>query len=246
MNRPADTATAIINAFQLSLTRFFDYLPQLVGAIIILIIGYFIARVLQTAVRRILRRMRFDRALHTAPAGHYIARVVESPSILAGQLTFWAIFLVFISFAVSALDVQVLNYILNGVYAYIPRVIIAIIIFLVASAVSAGAAAFIQRVLGRTPLSRIMAAVVPTLTLSIATFMILDELQIASTIVTITYGAIMGAVALGLALAFGLGGRDLARTVLDQAYTATQRTTGTIRSEAARSRNTRRVEETEA
>lgn len=227
--------TNVNEAVRAGLTRIFNYAPQIIGAVAIVIIGWIVAKILQAAVYRVLRRLRFDHALHTSPAGRYIVRVIESPGRFTSGVTFWVVFLVFISFAVSALNLQVLNYIMEGVYAYIPRVIIAVIIFLIASALSAGADAFVLRVLGRSPMSRIIAAIVPAVALSIASFMILDELQIAPQIVMITYAAIMGSLALGLALAFGLGGRDLARTLLDQAYTAGRGSVGTIQS----GRNTR-------
>ena len=54
--------------------------------------------------------------------------------------------------------------------------------------------------------------------MAIAVFMILNQLRIATDIVTITYAALMGAVALGMALAFGLGGRDVASRMLEEAY----------------------------
>jgi hypothetical protein len=54
--------------------------------------------------------------------------------------------------------------------------------------------------------------------MAIAVFMILNQLQIATDIVTITYAALMGAVALGMALAFGLGGREVASRMLEDAY----------------------------
>jgi uncharacterized protein YacL len=226
-----NTATSITESFRNGLTRLFDYIPQLIGALIVLLIGFAVAKFLQTTVRRLLRRLRFDHALHTSPAGKYIVRFVESPSKLLGGITFWVVFLVFVSFAVSALNLQVLNYILNGIYAYIPRVVSAIIIFLVASAVAAGADAFILRVLGNSPLAKIITTIIPAITLSIATFMILDELQVAATIVAITYGALMGAIALGLALAFGLGGRDLAHTMLEEAYTASQKNAESVKTQ---------------
>jgi uncharacterized protein YacL len=218
-----NTATSITESFRNGLTRLFDYIPQLIGALIVLLIGFAVAKFLQTTVRRLLRRLRF--------AGKYIVRFVESPSKLLGGITFWVVFLVFVSFAVSALNLQVLNYILNGIYAYIPRVVSAIIIFLVASAVAAGADAFILRVLGNSPLAKIITTIIPAITLSIATFMILDELQVAATIVAITYGALMGAIALGLALAFGLGGRDLAHTMLEEAYTASQKNAESVKTQ---------------
>jgi len=77
--------------------------------------------------------------------------------------------------------------------------------------------------------------------MAIAGFMILNQLKIASDIVTITYAALMGAVALGMALAFGLGGRDVASRVLEDAYRRGRDERGRLRSEAA-ARVTERTE----
>ena len=72
--------------------------------------------------------------------------------------------------------------------------------------------------MGGTALGKIVATAVPILVMTIATFMILDQLQIAENIVTITYAGLIFAIALGSALAFGLGGRDVARELLEGAY----------------------------
>jgi hypothetical protein len=75
-----------------------------------------------------------------------------------------------------------------------------------------------RRTMGGTALGSIVATVAPILVMTIATFMILTQLMIAQQIVIITYAAILGAVALGTALAFGLGGREVARDLLQNAY----------------------------
>ena len=76
--------------------------------------------------------------------------------------------------------------------------------------------------MGDTGLGRIVATAAPVLVMTIATFMILDQLKIAEDIVVITYAALLGSIALGSALAFGLGGRDVAREMLMGAYTKGQ------------------------
>ena len=76
----------------------------------------------------------------------------------------------------------------------------------------------VDRTMGDTPTGGIVETVAPVLVMAIATFMILDQLKIANNIVMITYAAIVGAVALGMALAFGLGGRDVAGRLLENAY----------------------------
>jgi hypothetical protein len=207
-------------SFEDGLSRLFGFLPELVAFLVLLLAGYFLGKILAGVTRRVLQKMRFDRAMHSSAAGNYISRVVESPSGFAGKVVFWLIFLFFASMAASALNLPLLDRIVNGIYSYIPRVVSAIIIFLVASAISAGTAKFIQRVMGRTPTARVITTVVPVVTLSIAGFMILNQLNIAKDIVNILFTAIFGAVALGMALAFGLGGRDVAKTLLEQAYEA--------------------------
>jgi hypothetical protein len=76
----------------------------------------------------------------------------------------------------------------------------------------------VAKVLGDTPTGKVVATVVPAIVMVIAMFMILEQLQIAPEIVRIAFAATMGALALGLALAFGLGGRSVAERMLEDAY----------------------------
>lgn len=233
-------------SFQDGLEGLFEYLPQLIGALLLLIVGYFVAVGIKSVVRRGLQRMRFDRALHTSPAGNVISRLVESPSRFVGRLAFWLVFLGFISLAISALNLPALNDFIGAIYAYLPHVIAAVVIFLVASTISGLTVAFVQRVMGRTALAKTISTIVPSLVMSIAVFMILNELMIAEEIVMITYTALIGAVALGLALAFGLGGRDVAARLLEQAYEAGRANAGTAKRDMSRAKQNTKREATRA
>ena len=106
---------------------------------------------------------------------------------------------------------------MNEVLAYLPNVIVAILIFIVAALVSGAVAAAVVRFMGDTPTGKVVGAVAPAVIMTIAFFMILEQLQIAPEIVRIAFTAIMFALALGLALAFGLGGREVAADLLRQA-----------------------------
>jgi hypothetical protein len=197
---------------------FFDWLPHLVGALVILALGYIVAKLLEVLVSRVLGRVGFDRVLHGGPGGNYVARVTTRPSRLVGRITFWAVILGAISLAASALGIAALKNFVAAIFAYLPNVLAAFLIFLVAGALAAGIAGFVGRVMGGTGLGRIVSTAVPILIMTIATFMILDQLKIAHNIVTITYAALVGAIALGSALAFGLGGREVAGRMLEGAY----------------------------
>lgn len=221
----------IQQSFENILNSIIGFLPNLIGAIVILVLGYFIAKLLEKGTRKMLNRARFDRAIHNSSAGDTISRIVESPSQFGGRVAFWLVFIGAISLAIAALDLPVLNDLLSAVYRYVPSVVAAVLIFLIASAVSAGAAKFVLRVMGRTATAKLIATAIPAITMSLAGFMILNQLGIAKDIVNILFTAIVGAVALGLALAFGLGGRDVAHDLLEQAADSARNNSDRIKSE---------------
>ena len=206
------------NSIERGFTVFFAWVPALLGALAILVIGYVVAKFVGKLVSRALHRAGLDRTLHSGHGGSFVQRVTSSPSRLLGTVAFWAILLGTISLAVSVLGIEALTNFVAAIYAYLPNVLAALLIFVVAGAVSAGVAALAQRLMGGTALGKIVATVAPILVMTIATFMILDQLQIAENIVTITYAGLIGAIALGSALAFGLGGRDVASQLLEGAY----------------------------
>jgi hypothetical protein len=193
------------------------FLPNILAALLILIIGGIIASALARLTRKVLQRLRFDRVIHSSAAGSVVSRIIESPSHFTGRVVFWLIMIGTISLAVAALNLPILNDLLAAVYGYVPNIIAAVVIFLVASAISAGGARFVQRVMGKTAMSRLVSTAIPAITMSLAIFMILNQLGIATDIVNILFTAIVGSIALGLALAFGLGGREVARGLLEQA-----------------------------
>jgi len=224
------------SALQRSYDSIVAFLPQLAAALIILLVGYIVAKVIEWVVGKALMTAKFDTMLLKSPAGDLIQRVFDSPTRFTASLAYWLVFLGGLSLAISALKIDALNVFMVAVYAYLPHVIAAVLVFLVASAASAASVTLVGRILGHTPLARTVTTVVPSLIMSIAVFMILNELMIAPQIVQITYTAIIGAVALGLALAFGLGGRDVAARLLEQAYVAGKNTAEKAKSDVKRNK----------
>ena len=98
----------------------------------------------------------------------------------------------------------------------------ALLIFLVAAAVSGSIASLVTRLLGDAPTGKLIATILPTLTMIIATFMILSQLQIAKEIVIITYTGLIATMVLGIGLSTGLGGRDAASDLIGKAVDASK------------------------
>jgi hypothetical protein len=217
-------AVNIADSLQQGLDAFFGFLPNLLGFLVLLLIGYVVAKVVKTAATKGLQKVGLDRTLHKSDAGRYVEKASPgaSPSKLIGTAAFWFIFLFALSAAIGALKIPAFTSFLAEVQAFLPNIIAAVIIFVVAAAIAGAVGGLVHKLMGDTPTGKVVRAVVPGLVLAIGTFMVLDQLQIAPAIVTITYAALIGMLALAGALAFGLGGRDVAREMLQQAYTSGQ------------------------
>ena len=219
MPTPA-AAVNVGDSLQTALDSFFGFLPRLLGFLVVLAIGWVIAKVVKSLVAKALEKVGLDRALHTGSTARHVHRVAPntSPSSVVGTLAFWFIFLGALVIAVSQLGIEALDNFVGSIAAYLPNVIAAVLIFVIAGAIAAAVAGLVERTMGDTPTGKVVGSVVPVLVMAIATFMILNQLQIASEIVTITYAALLGSAALAMALAFGLGGREIAYRMLDDAY----------------------------
>jgi hypothetical protein len=224
-------AVRVGDSAQTALDSFFGFLPKLLGFIIVLAIGWVIARLVKAAVTKLLQKVGLDKALHSGSTGRYVDRIAPdtSPSRLIGSLAYWFVFLGALAIAVSQLGIAALDNFVAAIGAYLPNVIAAVLIFVVASAIAAAIGGLVARTMGDTPTGKVVGSVVPVLVMAIATFMILNQLQIAEQIVTITYAALLGAAALAMALAFGLGGRDLAGRMLADAYDKGREQRGQVR-----------------
>jgi hypothetical protein len=228
-------AVDISESLQQGIDDLIGFLPSLIGFLLILLVGYVVAKALQKVVAIALEKVGTDRALESGSAGTYVGRVMPeaSPSSLIARVVFWFVLLGALSIAITSLGINALNDFLADVFTYLPNVVAAILIFVVAGAVAGWLGRAASRLMGDTPSGRLAATALPVLVMAIAVFMILNQLEIASDIVTITYAALMGAVALGMALAFGLGGRDVASRMLEDAYRRGQDERGRLRGTAA-------------
>lgn len=208
------------NSLQQGFNTFFGYIPNILGFLVILIVGYFVAKIAKGVVNKVLDKLKVDQALERTPAGGFVDKISPGgkPSHLIGGTVFWLIFLFVLTAAIGALKIPAVTAFMNQVLAYLPNVIAAVLIFVVAAVVAGVVVAAVQRTMGDTPTGKLVETVVPGLIMAVAVFMILSQLHIAQDIVRITYTALIGMLALAGALAFGLGGRDVAAQMWSAAY----------------------------
>jgi small-conductance mechanosensitive channel len=199
-----------------ALDRFFEFLPQLIGAIVILIIGYIVAKILEAVVARVLKAIGFDGWMEQGGIKQFFdrAQTSETPATVLGKLVFWLVFIVAITMAADALGISQVSQVLGQLIAYIPSIIAAILILILASLL----ANFLSGVVRGATGSDLLANVARYAIIVYAAFAAITELGIAVQLTAPTFLIILGAVALAAAIAFGWGGRDVAKDIIERHY----------------------------
>ena len=206
----------MIESLQQGLSTFFNYVPQLIGAIVILIVGYVVARVLQAVVTRLLGSLGFEGWMERGGIKQFFDRsqTQQTPLSIIGKLVFWLVFIVFLNMAVEALGISQISAVLAQFIAYIPQIIAAILILVLATLLANFVAGIVRGATG----SSVAGSIAQYGIIVFAAFAALTQLGIATALVAPTFLILLGAVALAAALAFGLGGTGVAQEMLQGAY----------------------------
>src|SRR5215218_7262897 len=206
----------MVESLRNTLSDFFAYIPQLLGAIVILIVGYIVARILQSVVARVLQAIGFDNWMERGGIKQFFdrAQTRETPATVLGKLVFWLVFIIAITMAADALGIRQVSEVLGQLIAYIPSVIAAILILVLAALL----ANFLSGIVRGATDSDILANVARYAIIVYAAFAAITELGIAVQLTAPTFLIALGAVALAAAIAFGWGGRDVAKDLIERYY----------------------------
>jgi hypothetical protein len=213
-----EVTTVVTGAWNAFATKITAFLPELIGAIIIFVVGWVIARLVKVGVEKILRLVRFNTATEKTGVNTFLKKgeIVKSPSEIVGTLVYWFIMILVIIASLDALGLPIVSDMLNSIFLYIPNVVAAIIVlvlgFLLGNLLSAvvRTAASNAGLKNADGLGKISLYAIVFFSAAIA----LIQLGIGEEVVVSAFELAFGAAALALALAFGLGGRDVAAEYL--------------------------------
>ncbi|MFC4737114.1 mechanosensitive ion channel [Bacillus daqingensis] len=184
-------------------------IPNVFVAIILVLVGYFIARFVGDLLINLLQRTGVDNV--------YSFFEMDGPksssfrvSTILGQIVKVVIIIFFTVEALNVLQLEVLNNIGGAVLAYLPLLVSALLILLLGLFAGHYLGALVKKYSG----SGFYASLVKYTIIVFAAFMTFDQLQFATTIVNLAFLLILGAVSVAFAIAFGVGGRDYAKTKL--------------------------------
>jgi small-conductance mechanosensitive channel len=207
-----------MNLWEETLVAFIVWLPNLLGALALLLIGWLVARLVQFIIGGVLRRLRLDLLTERVGISRLLSNAGLEPSVsnLLARLAYWLILFVFVLAAAESLGLIGVAETLNKFVSYLPNVLAAALILLLGSLI----AHVIGDALGQMTAQAGVAAgpalgqVVRYTLLAFAIILALDQLGIETGLLTIAASSLVIATALALALAFGFGSRDLARNIM--------------------------------
>ena len=202
------------------LTKLIGYLPTLIGALIILTVGWVIAKTLRRVVNRALEAIHFDKLADKAGITEILNKggLKTSAVGVMSSLVYWLAIIMVLVIVVNALGLPQASSVLETLFAFIPNVISALFVLVVGMFLANFVSGIVRTAAGNASLPRpeMYSAASRWAIIICAGTISLRELGIATLLVTTTFNIILAGVCLALALAFGLGGRDAAAKYLEE------------------------------
>jgi hypothetical protein len=196
----------ITEPLQDGLTTVVNFIPAFLAFLAILVIGYFIAKALAKALDRVLERAGFDRAVERSGVGQAMARTDWDASDIVSRLVFYTLLLFVLQMAFGVFGPNPVSQLLTGVIAFLPRLLVAIIIVVVAGAIASTVRDLIAATLGGLSYGRVLANVAAATIVAIGAFAALNQLQIAPAIVNGLFYTLLAIIAGSAIIAIGGGG----------------------------------------
>jgi hypothetical protein len=188
-------------------SKLFSFIPNLIVLILILVVGYFIARFIRRAIVTVLRKIRFDDYIDKAGIGGPLERAgfADSGKFLA-LIIYYLIMLVVLQVALSAFGNNPVSDVVNELIAFIPKAIVAIVIVIITGLVANAVRNILAPAVAEQDFGNLMTTVAVAAIWVIGGFAALDQLEFAQDIVDQLFTAIIGSISLILILKFGIGG----------------------------------------
>ena len=193
------------------------FVPKLLGALVILIIGLIVAKVVASLANKVLERVGFDRAVERGGIKRALERSKYDPSDILAKIVYWALALLTLQMAFGVFGPNPISDLLRGVIAYLPKVFVAILIIVIAGAIAKAVTDLLTNLLSSVSYGRQLATGAGVAVMVLGVFAALDQLEIAQNIVNGLWYAILAVIVGSAVVAFGGGGIPVARRYLERA-----------------------------
>jgi len=210
---------ALVTSFREVVERLSHAVPRLLAVLTLIVAGWLVAAIARRLIVRICSVLKVDArfARWGLTAGLARSGIRQPPSLLIGQLTFWTIVFITLLMAIEALEMPATSGLVAVVVRFLPNLVIAALVWMAGWLLAnfMAQAVLIAAVNAQLAFAPLISGAVRWLVLVFAGAAALTQLGIAREMVLLTFGIAFAGTVLALALAFGLGGKDMAREILE-------------------------------
>jgi hypothetical protein len=210
----------VIEPFERLLEKILQFLPSFLTSILILIVGIVIAGLVKSLFARIFQALKIDAHLERIGLSQALTKggIKEPVSVLFSRALGWITLFIFMIISVRALDMLSVEQLLERLFLYLPNIFIAALVLFFGYMLSnfLGRAALIASVNAGIKVSGMIGKLVQLTVFLLAITMSLEQLGIGSGTIIIAFAIVFGGAVLALSIAFGLGGRDIAKEYLEK------------------------------
>ena len=218
----SDWGTAIMTSLTTALAMLLGAVPKVIGFLVILIIGWFIASALAAAVSGILRAVKFNDLAQRAGLSGFVRQmgIQTDASGFVALIAKWFVRLIVLVTAFDALGLPAVSGVLQQLLLWLPNLVVAIIALVIGGLAANAVERLVRAATAESGLGSpdLLANIARIAVWAFAIVVAVNQLGIATALVNTLFMATLGALALALGLAFGLGGRETAATIVRDWY----------------------------
>jgi hypothetical protein len=235
---PSFTET-LMASFRDAFSMILGAIPRILGFIVVVAIGWFVSTILARAVTGLLRAIRFDELARKSGLADFLTKMgtgTDSAGVVAG-LVKWLVRIVVLLVAFDVLGLPAVSDVMRQLLLWLPNLVVAIFVLFIGGIAARTLGNIVRGATAESGFSNpeTLANVTRTTVWAFAIVVAINQLGIATNLINTLFTGFVGALAVALGLAFGLGGRDLASRTLENWYDQAQ--------EAKPSRRKARVDE---
>jgi Mechanosensitive ion channel, conserved TM helix len=215
----------ILNTLSQTLGNFFNalalFLPRVLSMLVVIVAGFLVALVLKGIVRRIFGIASFRRYCDSAGLTQMMRKAALPPPVdFLGQVIFWVVWIVFIVLGIDALGIGALREQISRFFTFLPQIFVAMVVLFIGLLVANffSRATLLAAANANYPSARFLSSLVRLLIIIFFVTMAMEQIGLGRRVVLIAFSIAFGAVMMGTAIAFGLGGRDVARRFLEKQF----------------------------
>ena len=225
-------SAAMMTSLAAAMALFFSAIPKIFGFLVIAIVGWLLASAAEKGVAALLRTIKFNQMAERSGLSQFVNKMGADtdPAGLVGTIVKWFIRLIALVVAFDALGLPAVSDVLRQLLLWLPNVIVALVVLVIGGLAAKALSNLVRGATAEAGLSNsdLLAKVAAVVVWTFAIVVAVNQIGIATALVNTLFMAVVGAIAIALGLAFGLGGRDTAAEIVRKWYTQAQQKGGQI------------------